>query len=81
MAEPIQFFFDQHMADAVVRGLRHRGVDVLTAQETGRCGLPDPDQLSFATREERVVVTFDSDYLALHRSGVMLGCPADGHFP
>jgi hypothetical protein len=32
--------------------------------------LPDLDQLTFATTEQRVMVTFDSDYLALHRSGV-----------
>lgn len=50
-------------------GLRARGVDVLTAQDAGRCGLPDPDQLAFATAEERVVMTFDADYLALHNSG------------
>jgi hypothetical protein len=46
------------------------GIDVLTAQEAGRCGVPDRDQLAFATTAERVPVTFDSDYLALHRSGV-----------
>jgi hypothetical protein len=44
---------------------------VLTAQEANRCGLPDPNQLAFATAEERVLVTFDTDYLALHQSGVL----------
>jgi predicted nuclease of predicted toxin-antitoxin system len=70
VADAVRFFFDQHIAPAVVRGLRRRGVDVLTAQEAGRCGLPDPDQLQFATAEERVVTTFDTDYLALHASSV-----------
>lgn len=69
MADAICYFFDQHMSPAVARGLRRRGVNVLTAQEAGRCGLPDPDQLQFATADERVVVTFDADYLALHGSG------------
>ena len=69
MAEPIQLFFDQHYPSAVSRALRQRGIDVLTAQGAGRCGLPDPDQLQFATANERVMVTFDSDYLALHTSG------------
>jgi hypothetical protein len=45
-------------------------VDVLTAQEAGRCGVPDPDQLTFATTQQRVMVTFDSDFLALHQRGV-----------
>lgn len=71
MADPIRFFFDQHISSAVARALRRRGVDVLTAQEAGRCGLPDPDQLQFATVEQRVVMTFDPDYLALHASGVV----------
>jgi hypothetical protein len=42
----------------------------LTAQEAGRCGLADTDQLAFATREERVMVTVDPDFLALHQSGI-----------
>jgi predicted nuclease of predicted toxin-antitoxin system len=70
LADPIRFFFDQHIPPGAARGLRRRGVDVLTAQEAGRCGLPDPDQLQFATAEQRVVMTFDQDYLALHASGV-----------
>jgi hypothetical protein len=60
---------DQHFPGPVTQGLRLRGIDVLTAQEAGRCGLPDQDQLAFGTREERVMVTFDSDFLALHQSG------------
>jgi hypothetical protein len=70
VAEPIRFYMDQHVPGAVTQGLRQRGIDVRTAQEAGRCGLPDFDQLAFATAEERVLVTFDSDYLALHQSGV-----------
>lgn len=42
---------------------------MVTAQEAGRCGLPDNDQLRYATGEERVLVTFDPDFLALHQSG------------
>jgi hypothetical protein len=61
---------DQHYPGPVTQGLRRRGIDVLTAQEAGRCGLRDADQLAFATAEQRVMVTFDSDYLALHRSGL-----------
>ena len=69
MAEPIQYFMDQHYPAAVTQGLRRLGINVLTAQEAGRCGLPDPDQLTFATAEERIMATFDSDFLALHQSG------------
>lgn len=69
-AEPIRFFMDQHFPGPVSQGVRRHGVDVLTAPEAGRCGLPDAGQLAFATAEGRVMVTFDTDFLALHRSGV-----------
>src|SRR5262249_10890798 len=69
-----------HIYGAVASGLRQHGIDVLTAQDAGRCGLPDSDQLAFATAEGRVLVTFDPDYLALHNSGIQHGgivwCPA-----
>lgn len=70
MADAIRFFFDQHYPLAIATGLRQRGVDVLTAQDACRCGLPDAEQLAFATTEGRVVATFDPDYLALHQGGV-----------
>ena len=80
MADPIQFFLDQHIPSAVAQGLRQRGVDILTAQEAGRCGLPDADQLQFATSQERVLVSFDSDFLALDAGGAkhagVAWCPA-----
>lgn len=69
MAEPVRFFLDEHIASLVAQGLRQRGVDVLTADEAGRCGLPDSEQLDFATTERRVTVTFDADYLGLAASG------------
>ena len=70
MADPIRYFFDQHVDPAVANGLERLGIDVLTAQGAGRCGREDSDQLAFATAAGRVVVTFDSDYLTLHASGV-----------
>jgi hypothetical protein len=69
-----------HIPSAVVNGLRQRGIDVLTAQEANRCSLPDSDQLAFATAQERVLVSFDSDFLALHNAGTLHAgiawCPA-----
>jgi hypothetical protein len=42
----------------------------VAAQEAGKCGYGDPDQLALATANSRVIVTFDSDYPPLHLSGV-----------
>jgi hypothetical protein len=68
--EPIRFYMDQHFPGPATRGLRRHGVDVLTAQDAERCGLPDAEQLAYATADQRVMVTFDPDFLALHHSGV-----------
>jgi hypothetical protein len=70
VANPLQFYLDQHIHGGVANGLRQHGIDVLTAQEAGRCGLPDSDQLAFTTAQERVMVTHDTDYLVLAASGV-----------
>jgi Domain of unknown function (DUF5615) len=83
VAEPIRFFMDQHFPVPASRGLRRHGIDVLTAQEAGRCGASDVEQLFFATSEGRVLVTFDSDFLMLHQSGVshagIAWCPEQKH--
>jgi hypothetical protein len=70
VADPIQYYLDQHIHGAIPGGLRQRGIDVLTVQEAGRCGLADVDQLAFATAHDRVMVTHDTDYLALAASGL-----------
>ena len=83
MAEPLQFYMDEHFSGHVTHGLRRRGINVLTAQEANRCGLPDEEQLAFATKDDRVMVTFDSDYLALHNIGIshagIAWCPQRGY--
>ncbi|HZL37900.1 MAG TPA: DUF5615 family PIN-like protein [Tepidisphaeraceae bacterium] len=73
MTEVLAFYMDQHFPGPASEGLRRHGIDVLTAQEAGRCGFDDRDQLAFATVQERVMVTFDPDYLALHQAGVAHG--------
>ncbi len=65
----MNFFLDQHIPAAVARGLRRRGVDVLTAQEAGRCGVTDIEQLRYAHQQGRVLVTFDDDFLGLAAGG------------
>jgi predicted nuclease of predicted toxin-antitoxin system len=70
VAEPIRFYLDEHYPHPVSQGLRRHGVDVLTTQEARRCGSADVDQLAFSSVNNRVLVSFDADYLALHRSGV-----------
>ena len=80
MNESIRYYADQHYPAPVTEGLLRRGIDILTAQAANKCGADDPDQLAFATARSRVIVTFDSDFLVLHQSGVqhsgIIWCPA-----
>ena len=69
--EQIRFYLDEHIPGAVAEGLRRRGVDVLTVQKAGRASLADSEQLSFALRERRVMVTMDADFLILARQGIL----------
>ena len=69
MAEKIKFYMDEHVPSAVTKGLRLRGVDVLTAQEVGMLEADDEDHLALATDQGRVVFTQDADFLRLHAEG------------
>jgi hypothetical protein len=60
---PIALYMDINIPRAITLGLRLRQVDVLTAQEDKAALLPDPALLDRATSLERVVFTFDSDFL------------------
>lgn len=62
---PIRYYFDEHVRVAIVGYLRSRGIDVLTSQEAGRANrrIPDAEQLAFATGQNRILVSSDSDFL------------------
>lgn len=65
MNDPIRFHLDEHMPRALARELRHRGVDVTTTPEAGLTQADDVDQLAYAQRQRRVIVTDDTDFLRL----------------
>ncbi len=61
----VRLYIDEDAAEnAVVVGLRARGVDVLTTVEAKRCGATDQDQLSFATQQGRSIYTFNVGHFA-----------------
>jgi predicted nuclease of predicted toxin-antitoxin system len=63
----LRYFFDEHIKSAIAEQLRQLGIDVLTAQFVGRAGIgiPDEDQLAYATSMGRVLVTEDRDFISL----------------
>lgn len=70
MSEKIKFYMDEHVPTTVTRGLRMRGIDVLTAQETGLLAASDEAHLALATDQGRVLLTQDADFLRLHAAGI-----------
>jgi hypothetical protein len=69
MRQRIRFYADEHVATTVVRGLRQRGVDVVTVPEAGMLGAADVAHVDRARTEGRVIFTQDDDFLRLHAAG------------
>ena len=67
MPEQIRFLLDEHVPAAVAVGLKQKGIEAATMHELGRRGLSDSAHVQFATEKGWVLVTFDSDYLAMAR--------------
>ena len=68
MADRIRLYLDEDaQRTTLVRALRARQVDVLTASEAGTIGMADAEQLEFAVSRNRTVFTFNrGDFAKLH---------------
>lgn len=69
MSDKLRFYADEHVSSSIVKGLRLRGIEVMTTKEAGLLGANDEDHIVFAKREERVILTQDDDFLRLHSKG------------
>lgn len=58
-------YMDVHVPSAITEGLRRRGIDVLTSQQDGVREADDEVLLARATGFERLLFTFDEDFLKL----------------
>jgi hypothetical protein len=67
----IRYYTDEHVTSAVIRGLRQRGIDVLSVPEAGMMGATDEAHLTFAFAQGRVIFTQDTDFLRLAASGAV----------
>jgi predicted nuclease of predicted toxin-antitoxin system len=61
-------FGDESVAEAILVGLRHAGIDVAWSDERNLKGLPDPAVANLALSERRVLLTTDADFLRLSKS-------------
>ncbi|HEX9965005.1 MAG TPA: DUF5615 family PIN-like protein [Allosphingosinicella sp.] len=57
----MRFLLDVHIANAIARALEAEGHDVVRAA-VAHATWSDPDLLTLAVREDRIIVTEDSDF-------------------
>ncbi|MCI0746718.1 MAG: DUF5615 family PIN-like protein [Verrucomicrobia subdivision 3 bacterium] len=69
----VRLYLDEDASSrSLARGLRARGIDVLTAVEAGRLEEDDPNQLDFATQQGRAIYTYNvAHFYRLHTTWVM----------
>lgn len=64
----------KHYKTELASALKAKGVDAVSAQESGRKGLPDEEQLNFATNNGRVLFTYNvGDFIKLHSNFIKQG--------
>jgi predicted nuclease of predicted toxin-antitoxin system len=61
----IRFHLDEHLSPRIATSLRALGIDVTTAVEEGMLGWSDAQHIAWAREAARVIVTDDTDFLAL----------------
>lgn len=61
----LKLYMDAHVPSAITIALRDRGIDVLTAQEDHTDDVDDATLLDRASSLQRVVFTFDQDFIGL----------------
>lgn len=80
-----RLYADEQFPRPVVEHLRSLGHDVVTVQQAGNSGAPDPEVLAFAIANDRAVLTQNRrDFVKLHQSqpnhaGVII-CSDDQNF-
>ena len=65
----VRYYTDEHVAKAVIEGLRRRGVEVATVPENDMLRATDEESLAFALTQGRVILTLDDDFLKLAAQG------------
>jgi hypothetical protein len=70
----IRFSTDEDIYGTVALRLRPGGYDAISTPEAGRLGEDDPSQLAWATREGRVLITFNvADFARQHQEWIVRG--------
>lgn len=63
----IKLYLNEDIHIKLVKALRLRNIDVFSTQEYGKITSSDEEQLEFATKQQRTILTFNrEDYIKLH---------------
>ena len=75
----MRFYLDEDLAPAIAVALRARGVDAVSAHDVGHLELGDKEQLAFAARQGRCLVTGNArDFRSLGQDAVAQRQPHAG---
>ena len=70
----VRLYLDRHIKKQLAVDLRERGFDVLTTEEARMDTAPDEEQLEFAAKENRAILTYNiRDFAPLHQSWFAAG--------
>jgi hypothetical protein len=70
---------DRRIVEAIILGLSHLGLDILTARQAGLVGTPDPRILEWAAEHDRIVLTHDyRSMIGFAYERVSVGLPMPG---
>lgn len=62
-----KLYLNEHLSPRLAIRLREYGFDVISSQEANLLSEPDDEQMRFAAREQRAIVTFNfRDFATLH---------------
>ena len=68
--QPIAFYFDACVQVVIAEQLLHDGVDAVTARDLKKLRDEDDSHLQRATEQNRVLVTYDDDFVKMAHQGV-----------
>lgn len=67
--QQIAFYFDESVQVAIAKQLKRHGIDAVTARDLKQLGDDDPSHLQRATNHNRVLVTYDDDFVKMAQRG------------